>query len=475
MKEKTENSKNIARNNIKNREKAITLIALVVTIIVLIILAGVSINLVLGDNGIITKARDARSNFQRAAEEEQTNLDNLYAEMNEKIDGQGGSGAGSGELDSSGDVRITEFSIAGTPVIDVPLPSSDFEKVADTEIDNSYVARGKAGTTYAGDEFVWVPVDKNQQFTVKIEGSGNITSVVLTNPVGDTKVVASNITAPQNLTGISPTVESSVYNGTYKVTVTKSNEETVEQELDVYSLYAFNVKLKLEIAKNALGDNYESTIEGMGGPKAVALMYSEPNDNFSSRVEENGGFWIGRYEASYNSTTTKAASKASTSTNYDGNTSNLATGMLWNYITRANALTTANSYNSTLNSSLPTGAAWDRTLGWIYEKRSSTGKDLASITNNSTGWGNYSDDTFSGTDGLINTGAKSQTAANNIYDLAGNLAEWTTENCTQDGSTYFVRRGGDYEHSGSGRPAAGRNGISDSALYSIGFRLVLYK
>ena len=42
------------------REKAITLIALVVTIVVLLILAGVSINLVIGNNGIITKAGDAR-------------------------------------------------------------------------------------------------------------------------------------------------------------------------------------------------------------------------------------------------------------------------------------------------------------------------------------------------------------------------------------------------------------------------------
>ena len=85
MKEKEKTNNKLARNNIKNNENAITLVALVVTIIVLIILAGVSINLVLGNNGIITKAREARSNFQRAAEEEGTKLNELYAEMNEKI------------------------------------------------------------------------------------------------------------------------------------------------------------------------------------------------------------------------------------------------------------------------------------------------------------------------------------------------------------------------------------------------------
>ena len=44
---------------LKNK-KGITLVALVVTIVVLLILAGVSINLVLGDNGIIAKAKEAQ-------------------------------------------------------------------------------------------------------------------------------------------------------------------------------------------------------------------------------------------------------------------------------------------------------------------------------------------------------------------------------------------------------------------------------
>ncbi len=53
-------------NNMKNN-KGITLVALVVTIVVLLILAGVSINLVLGNNGIIVKAREAQKNQQKQA------------------------------------------------------------------------------------------------------------------------------------------------------------------------------------------------------------------------------------------------------------------------------------------------------------------------------------------------------------------------------------------------------------------------
>ena len=47
--------------------KGITIVALVVTIVVLLILAGVSINLALGNNGIIVKAREAQKNQQKQA------------------------------------------------------------------------------------------------------------------------------------------------------------------------------------------------------------------------------------------------------------------------------------------------------------------------------------------------------------------------------------------------------------------------
>jgi len=75
---------------LKNKN-GITLIALVVTIIVLIILAGVSISLVLGDNGIVTKAKEAKQNMQVAANEEQSSLANLEV----AIENEGGAGGGS--------------------------------------------------------------------------------------------------------------------------------------------------------------------------------------------------------------------------------------------------------------------------------------------------------------------------------------------------------------------------------------------
>ena len=62
-------------------ERAITLVTLAVTIIVLIILAGVSISTLIGDNGIITKAKQAKENIIYAGQEEQEQLNQLFWEM----------------------------------------------------------------------------------------------------------------------------------------------------------------------------------------------------------------------------------------------------------------------------------------------------------------------------------------------------------------------------------------------------------
>lgn len=61
--------------------KAITLVSLVVTIIILIILAGISINITLGENGIISIAKRAKENIELAEIEEQTRLNELYTQI----------------------------------------------------------------------------------------------------------------------------------------------------------------------------------------------------------------------------------------------------------------------------------------------------------------------------------------------------------------------------------------------------------
>ena len=62
---------------VQKREKGITLIALVVTIVVLLILAGVSLNLVIGNNGLIKKAQEAKNKTAQSAREDQAQLSDL--------------------------------------------------------------------------------------------------------------------------------------------------------------------------------------------------------------------------------------------------------------------------------------------------------------------------------------------------------------------------------------------------------------
>ena len=72
--------------------KGITLVALVITIIVLIILAGISISIVMGNNGLVPTTKKAAENYQLAANEEQTSITNLMEQLNSNT---GGSGNGS--------------------------------------------------------------------------------------------------------------------------------------------------------------------------------------------------------------------------------------------------------------------------------------------------------------------------------------------------------------------------------------------
>ena len=66
-----------------NNQSGITLVALVVTIVVLLILAGISIRLVLDNNGIITRAGEGKEKYGQAKENEQTDLDNALDWMDE--------------------------------------------------------------------------------------------------------------------------------------------------------------------------------------------------------------------------------------------------------------------------------------------------------------------------------------------------------------------------------------------------------
>ena len=193
-------------------------------------------------------------------------------------------------------------------------------------------------------------------------------------------------------------------------------------------------------------------------------------DAMNESVLRYDGFYVGRYEASEEDG--KAASKQGKS--------------VWNYIAWGDSMssigtegavykaqqmyTDKNTYGVT--STLIYGVQWDAIMAWIEPryKDSNKAEELLSEKNyvaNSTGKGYYD------ADAPTTTGSSSVYAVNNIYDLAGNVAEWTMESYSTD---YRVSRGGYYFDSGSIYPASSRDSLFPSSddYDFIGFRVTLY-
>ena len=128
------------------------------------------------------------------------------------------------------------------------------------------------------------------------------------------------------------------------------------------------------------------------------------------------------------------------------------------------------------------------------------GTAQADLKTNSTSWGNYKDNAWNITNAnlkyssnygknwttateksktsnssiLLSTGADDSFSKMGIYDLAGNVLEWTLEYTSITGIP-CASRGGSYVYSGSNDPASYRNNFSTTDLIGfIGFRLALY-
>ena len=319
-------------------------------------------------------------------------------------------------------IKITEFSISGTTVkeADIPVPTG-FTHTEGTK-DTGYVIQDGDGN-----EFVWVPVDKNQTIKIKVSSEEKISSIVLTNPVGEQKSIGNE--ADKEFI-VDPTTFTKTYNGPYRLVVTTESGKTTKKFLYVHSLYALDTfadfitteeyakKQDYESLKDLIDDWYQ---EGANKEDFIfgyftdeMNYYSEITDsiNYESKVASNGGFYIGRYESGIES----------------GKILVQANKGPYTWKTQARALTEAKEFNSSLNSSLLTGAAWDRVLGWLYENGNKTKSEIAV---DSLSWGNYKST-------VKNTGTSNNAISNNIYDIAGNVSEWTTE--LWNGSEPIARR-----------------------------------
>jgi type II secretory pathway pseudopilin PulG len=418
--------------NDMKKNKGITLVALVVTIVVLLILAGVSINLVLGDNGIIAKAKEAQRKSAEASQNDLIGMNELAQQLGEKINGSTGSGSGNGGTGGKTEPETVPY-----------LPSDDFHYDTSTSVDTGLIIADSNGN-----EYVWVVVPRT--------------------------------TAVYKTTGLG------------KTTFTDADYRSIETDLKNYtSTYG---------TTDDFSDTWYADTNNEGW--LTEAEYKTLKNDMLKSVYENGGFYVGRYEAGIVENRTLYGP-----TNSDGKYTiegmptpvTKADAYPYTWVTRTQAQNLASNVNSgTKTSSLMFGVQWDLVLAFMHNKGNIADSTL---TSNSTTIGNYKNNlwtiknanakystdygrTFTACPNpfkkdadskiLLTTGADSSFSVQNIYDIAGNVYEWTLEK-TDRGSLPCAQRGGDFYDTGSGSPAAKRNNFyTFSTDYSIGFRVTLW-
>ena len=351
------------------------------TIIVLIILAGISISLVIGNNGIMQKAAKGRTDYAGAAINEQLDLNKIedYIEDNTKNKSE------IEKLRDSGKYFESPTTIKDENENEIKVPrgfkiaqDSGVNVTEGIVIEDNDIKEGIGNNR--GNQYVWIPVGngikKSDGTTVNIT-LGRYTFADGTND----KDTNGNVLAKGT-----PILKQDAVNYTQEIEITYNWDKYKE--------------LATSRAGDASSDKY--------GLNTTALDLK----GFVDSVKANGGYYIARYEASYG-TDGKANSKVSNS----HTTISIPNkeGQLWNNITQIDAAIASRNLYNTVNSDLINSYAWDTAIVYIQ---------------------NFSGDTdYSQQDGKSINSSRTNTGANNdekckINDMASNILEWTTEYCS---------------------------------------------
>ena len=393
-------------------QRGITLVALVITIIIIIILATVTINMAFGDNGLIRQAELARDLTANSTEYETQATANLVAYMNEMLPGSGTVTPPETELPKVEEIKGGEAFDTKTTVEDaegnkIVVPAG-FKIASDSgnTVQQGIVIEDVSASTAAavqGSQFVWIPVG------VFIKDGGTPSN----------EIILGRYTFSTSSPG-TPTLQQAAYikesDGSY------TDNYTTPKVIESY--YS-------ELATYRVGE----ASNGTDGLNATAYNLKEWIDS----VKENGGYYIGRYEASFASGTSVDNYKAATKVSTGSSTSsmNYSPRTLWNFITQLDASKVAiNTYSdsTSVKSDLMNSYAWDTAIVFIQE----------------CGHTNYANqDGNSINSSLTNTGTK-QDEVCKINDMASNIREWTTEyssNALSSRAGHCTVRGGSFPDS----------------------------
>lgn len=422
-------NKKSARKNYSN-QAGITLIALVVTIVVLLILAGVSLNAIFSDSGIIQKAKDAQTKADEATQKDLEGIDSLDQLVNKYANGGTTELKAYDKAEKNADGTLKE-NAKYTDSEDTTVTIPKGFKVSDVASDGSSdgeqtVSTGLVIQDKDKNEFVWVPVNYTATGTLDDDGLDTGFKDTFKRSTTDSKY-----TEPYG----------SGYDG--------EDIEYLKMMKSVQENKGFY------IGRYEAGTTDKRTKETTGISKVVVkrdaypYIYVKWGEGMAT-VGEEGAVYL---------------SKNMYSANEIGATSTLCYGVQWDAIMKFVEDSTHSITNSTTWGNYKNNA-------WTIER---TTAQYTDTTNVKTGnWTAITSDKSktSSASYLLTTGASDTFKVKNIFDLAGNVLEWTME---AHDSASRIYRGGHFSNIGSYDPASSRysNSPNDSRN-TLGFRLALY-
>ena len=418
-------------------KNGITLIALVITIIVLLILAGVALATLTGQGNIISNAENAVGKYNNSVSSEQQLLNEIEKYFQNYLEGENGA----------------------TPPEAIDIPEVDENGLA---LENTTITTDEENVQIVIPKGFAPVILKGSNSTYSLPGQDGSVKEIM--PADQWR----SITSEQINQGIVIVDNAITYdNGQITGTVPDFNEY-------VWIPIPDDTKFK-RIAWTTRFGYDENGVYGDGGTSGRTQFLSlsaelnktwdnkiEPEySNMVDSIDKNKGFYIGRYEASEGSTEKNVQSKRQQNP--------------WTYISQGDAISSCKNNIDSINMLLMYGIQWDSILNWLINNAvigtENIGKtkimDLEDIQGNSNAWANFGNSIGGAAvnNGIVQkTGSNEYWKANNIYDLAGNVSEWTQERYSTGNAGGY--RGGNYgdgiPESSDDHPVAFRSHDSDT-------------